>query len=84
MMINFEKVSKEYVLESGNFTVLKPTDLHVRKGEFVAIMGPSGSGKVSGRTQENTPPMPRQAAEEALNMSHEHGKRRIFMTHIEC
>lgn len=44
-MIKLEKVSKQYVLESGNFTALKPTDLHIRKGEFAAIMGPSGSGK---------------------------------------
>jgi putative ABC transport system ATP-binding protein len=44
-MIKLEKVSKEYVLESGNFTALEPTDLFIRKGEFIAIMGPSGSGK---------------------------------------
>jgi putative ABC transport system ATP-binding protein len=44
-MIKLEKVSKVYTLEAGNFTALKPTDIHVKKGEFVAIMGPSGSGK---------------------------------------
>ncbi|WP_274364730.1 ABC transporter ATP-binding protein [Paenibacillus thermotolerans] len=44
-MIKLEKVSKVYALESGAFTALKDIDLHIREGEFTAIMGPSGSGK---------------------------------------
>lgn len=48
MMINFEKVSKEYVLESGNFTVLKPTDLHVAKGNLSPLWAQVVRGKFRG------------------------------------
>lgn len=44
-MIKLEKVSKVFNLEAGRFTALKPTTIHIKKGEFIGIMGPSGSGK---------------------------------------
>ncbi|WP_284642441.1 ABC transporter ATP-binding protein [Paenibacillus silviterrae] len=44
-MIQLKNVTKVFHLEAGSFTALKPTDLHLKKGEFIAIMGPSGSGK---------------------------------------
>lgn len=44
-MIKLEGISKVY--ETGKIRVeaLKEINLHIRDGEFVAIMGPSGSGK---------------------------------------
>lgn len=44
-MITLENVSKVFTLEAGSFTALKPSSIHIKKGEFIAIMGPSGSGK---------------------------------------
>lgn len=44
-MIKLDQVSKVYASEAGSLAALKNTDLHIRQGEFVAIMGPSGSGK---------------------------------------
>jgi putative ABC transport system ATP-binding protein len=44
-MIQLEKLTKVY--EQGEIRVeaLKEIDLHVKEGDFMAIMGPSGSGK---------------------------------------
>jgi len=44
-MIQLEKLTKVY--EQGEIRVeaLKNIDLHVKEGDFMAIMGPSGSGK---------------------------------------
>lgn len=44
-MIKLEDISKVY--ETGKIRVeaLKEINLHIKDGEFVAIMGPSGSGK---------------------------------------
>jgi putative ABC transport system ATP-binding protein len=45
-MIRFENIVKTYPLgRRGELTVLKNIDIHIEKGEMVAIMGPSGSGK---------------------------------------
>lgn len=40
-MIYAEGIKKSY----GDFEVLKGIDIEVNKGEVVAIIGPSGSGK---------------------------------------
>ena len=41
-----DDVWKRYEMgKSGGLTVLKEINLDIKKGEFVAITGPSGSGK---------------------------------------
>ena len=44
-MIKMNKVSKTYRTDKVETLALKDIDLHVREGEFVAMMGPSGCGK---------------------------------------
>ena len=45
-MLKFEKLHKSYPIGKKDFLhVLKGIDLHVKEGEFVSIMGSSGSGK---------------------------------------
>ncbi|MBP3304852.1 MAG: ABC transporter ATP-binding protein [Oscillospiraceae bacterium] len=44
-MINLEQVSKIYPIGKENFYALDHVDLHIDRGEFVAIRGASGSGK---------------------------------------
>src|SRR3954447_21690522 len=44
-MIRLNKVSKTYRTDKVETLALKDIDLHVRQGEFVAMMGPSGCGK---------------------------------------
>jgi len=44
-MIKIEKLHKSYPMEKDSLHVLKGLDLHIKEGEFVAIMGSSGSGK---------------------------------------
>ena len=44
-MINLNKVSKTYRTDKVETLALKDIDLHVKQGEFVAMMGPSGCGK---------------------------------------
>jgi putative ABC transport system ATP-binding protein len=44
-MIRLNKISKTYRTDKVETLALKDIDLHVRQGEFVAMMGPSGCGK---------------------------------------
>lgn len=44
-MIKIEKLHKSYPIGKDALHVLKGIDLHIKEGEFVAIMGSSGSGK---------------------------------------
>jgi len=44
-MIKLNQVSKTYRTDKVETLALKDIDLHVRQGEFVAMMGPSGCGK---------------------------------------
>lgn len=44
-MIELEGISKSYRLGGQSFPVLHGIDLHVARGEFVALTGASGSGK---------------------------------------
>ncbi len=45
-MILIENLHKTYHMEGGlSQKVLKGLNVHIKEGEFVAIMGPSGSGK---------------------------------------
>lgn len=44
-MITLENIVKSYPMGSRELVILHGINLHVKKGEMVAIMGPSGSGK---------------------------------------
>ena len=44
-MILVKNMTKLYKNGENQVAALKEVDLHVKEGEFVAIMGPSGSGK---------------------------------------
>ena len=44
-MIRIKNMTKLYKNGQNEVAALKEVDLHVKEGEFVAIMGPSGSGK---------------------------------------
>ncbi|MGA9189489.1 MAG: ABC transporter ATP-binding protein [Methanosarcina sp.] len=44
-LIELNKVSKKYRNEAGECTVLNTIDLLVNKGEYLAVLGKSGSGK---------------------------------------
>jgi putative ABC transport system ATP-binding protein len=46
-VVDLHKVVKIYDSPSGPFTALHDIDLHVRAGEFVAVVGKSGSGKTT-------------------------------------
>jgi putative ABC transport system ATP-binding protein len=44
-MIKLENVTKLYGKGSASVTALESVNLHVKKGEYISIIGPSGSGK---------------------------------------
>jgi putative ABC transport system ATP-binding protein len=44
-LIEISDLTKAYTLGAQSFTVLKELSLRVEKGDFLTIMGPSGSGK---------------------------------------
>ncbi len=44
-MVRLESISKTYILGGSEVPALQGVTIHIRAGEFVAIMGPSGSGK---------------------------------------
>ena len=44
-MIELERLNKSFTTAAGKLPILKDVSLHIARGEFVAIMGPSGSGK---------------------------------------
>ena len=44
-MIKLENLHKSYPIGKDSLHVLKGLNLHIKEGEFVAIMGSSGSGK---------------------------------------
>lgn len=46
-MIRLENISVEFRLKNERVQALRNVDLHVREGNFEAIMGPSGSGKTT-------------------------------------
>ena len=44
-MLKLKNIHKSYQQGSQEFPILKGIDLHVKEGDFLAIMGPYGSGK---------------------------------------
>ncbi len=46
-MIEISRISKSYASPAGPVSVLRELDLHVGPAETVAIVGPSGSGKMT-------------------------------------
>lgn len=45
VIINIQKLSKEFLVDNNKNTILNNVDFQLKEGEFVSIMGPSGSGK---------------------------------------
>ena len=44
-MINLKKISRTFILPSGDIDAVKNVSLKIKKGEFIIISGPSGAGK---------------------------------------
>ena len=45
MLIHLEKISKVYQMGEVEIPALLDIDLEIHRREFIAIMGPSGSGR---------------------------------------
>jgi len=43
-VIRFDNVTKVYPLPAGDVVALAGIDLDIEEGEFILVMGPSGSG----------------------------------------
>ena len=46
LIIRTRGLSKDYILGAETVRALRDVDIEIRPGEFVAVMGPSGSGEV--------------------------------------
>lgn len=45
IVIQAKKLSKDYVRDENRVSALKAVDVEISRGDFLALMGPSGSGK---------------------------------------
>ena len=46
-MINLKKISRTFILPSGDIDAVKNVSLKIKKGEFIIISGPSGAGNTT-------------------------------------